>query len=732
MAQAGYTPIQLYYSTTVSQAPSAGNLTSGELAINITDGKLYYKDNLGAVQVIATKAGASGDVVGPASATDNAVVRFDGTTGKLVQNSAVTIADTTGDITGGAYNKVTITAPASSATLTIANGKTLTANASLTLAGTDSTTMTFPSTSAAIARTDAGQTFTGDQTIAGNLTLNAQGDVRFADADSSNWVALQAPTTVGSNVTYTLPATDGSNGQALTTNGTGTLSWATVAGAAGGSNTQIQYNNAGAFAGAAGLTTDGSNLQIGSQGDLRFGDGDNSNWVAFQAPTTVSSNVTWTLPNADGSSGQFLSTDGAGTLSWATASGGGGGGGTSTTTTQVTATGGQTTFNVTYTVGQVSVYLNGALLASSDYTATNGTTVVLASGATAGDIFTAVVYSSVTAISQLNSNVTVSDSGTNGTITFTTDGTEAMRINNSQNVGIGTSSPSYRLHVAATSPRINVEAASTSFAGFRAANSGGNFQIAIDDSTGSSFLGTAYGRVIYSTDAYPIQFATNATERMRITSTGLVGIGTTAPVYQLDVNNASSYSTIGLRQGGTLRAYVEGGNSAAKFGSNGSVPVIFEVNGFERMRITSDQSILVNTTSMTTNSAGNAYPIQGIRYNAPGGYEPYGFYQSGQIAASGSQTVSFGTNRPSAMVVLTVSSDPYAPSGPASATDTATYLYLIIPRRTGAAGGSQTLVSSVTRGSPHATISWTDAGSEVTITNTSGSNPIYYEVQYRM
>lgn len=40
-----------------------------------------------------------GDVVGPASATDNAVVRFDATTGKLVQNSVVTIADTTGDVT---------------------------------------------------------------------------------------------------------------------------------------------------------------------------------------------------------------------------------------------------------------------------------------------------------------------------------------------------------------------------------------------------------------------------------------------------------------------------------------------------------------------------------------------------------------------------------------------------------------------------------------------------------
>ncbi len=50
-------------------------------------------------------------------------------------------------------------------TLTIASGKTLTDNNSLTLAGTDGTTMTFPSTSASIARTDAAQTFTGNQTI---------------------------------------------------------------------------------------------------------------------------------------------------------------------------------------------------------------------------------------------------------------------------------------------------------------------------------------------------------------------------------------------------------------------------------------------------------------------------------------------------------------------------------------------------------------------------------------
>lgn len=59
MAQTGYTPILIYSSSTVSQAPSAGNLTNStlgsELAINITDGKLFYKDNANAVQVIAWK-----------------------------------------------------------------------------------------------------------------------------------------------------------------------------------------------------------------------------------------------------------------------------------------------------------------------------------------------------------------------------------------------------------------------------------------------------------------------------------------------------------------------------------------------------------------------------------------------------------------------------------------------------------------------------------------------------
>ena len=80
------------------------------------------------------------------------------------------------------------------------------------------------------AKTDVAQTFSAAQTFGDNVTLNAQSDLRFADSDSSNWVAFQAPATVASNVTWTLPAVDGTAGQVLSTNGSGTLSFSTPAG----------------------------------------------------------------------------------------------------------------------------------------------------------------------------------------------------------------------------------------------------------------------------------------------------------------------------------------------------------------------------------------------------------------------------------------------------------------------------------------------------------------------
>ncbi len=96
MSQTGYTPIQLYHTSTPATVPSAGNLTDGELAINIADGKLYYKNSSGVVTLLASAAGALGTVT--------SVGVSGGTTGLTASGSPVT---TSGTITLGGTLAVT-------------------------------------------------------------------------------------------------------------------------------------------------------------------------------------------------------------------------------------------------------------------------------------------------------------------------------------------------------------------------------------------------------------------------------------------------------------------------------------------------------------------------------------------------------------------------------------------------------------------------------------------------
>ena len=122
-------------------------------------------------QTIASTASGSGDVVGPASSTDNAFTRFDSTTGKLLQNSTgATLSDTGAAVFTGALDVL------------------------------------------------------GNSTAGSNLKL-------YEDTDNgTNYVSFKAPDTIAANVTWTLPAADGTSAQVLSTNGSGTLSWATAGG----------------------------------------------------------------------------------------------------------------------------------------------------------------------------------------------------------------------------------------------------------------------------------------------------------------------------------------------------------------------------------------------------------------------------------------------------------------------------------------------------------------------
>jgi hypothetical protein len=92
-----------------------------------------------------------------------------------------------------------------------------------------------------------------------------------------------------------------------------------------------------------------------------------------------------------GTSGQALKVSAGGIPEWAAA-----GGSSSLTITDFTASASQTTFTVSYTVGLLEgVYRNGVKLGLADYTATNGTTVVLGTGATSGDLIQVVAFSAV-------------------------------------------------------------------------------------------------------------------------------------------------------------------------------------------------------------------------------------------------------------------------------------------------------------------------------------------------
>lgn len=118
--------------------------------------------------LVGNGAGAA-PICHPSGALGSAAFVSTGTSGGTLGllNTANTYSATQAfaALTATTFNGLTVTT--STGTFTLANGKTLTVNNSLTFAGTDGTTQTFPTTNATMARTDAAQTFTGNQTFAG-------------------------------------------------------------------------------------------------------------------------------------------------------------------------------------------------------------------------------------------------------------------------------------------------------------------------------------------------------------------------------------------------------------------------------------------------------------------------------------------------------------------------------------------------------------------------------------
>jgi len=218
---------------------------------------------------IAASTSGSGDVVGPASSVDNAVARFDLTTGKLIQSSAVTIADTTGDITGGKYNTVAISG---SSTPTLSVTGTSSISGSNTGDQTSVTGNAGTATALQTARNINGVSFNGTADItvtaaAGTLTgttlnsgvtassLTSVGtiatgvwnatDIAVADGGTGvSALTAYAPIFGGTTSTGAVQSgTVGTAGQVLTSNGAGALpTFQSPAGGGSGTKTIRVFN----------------------------------------------------------------------------------------------------------------------------------------------------------------------------------------------------------------------------------------------------------------------------------------------------------------------------------------------------------------------------------------------------------------------------------------------------------------------------------------------------------
>jgi hypothetical protein len=146
------------------------------------------------------------------------------------------------------------------------------------------------------------------------------------------------------------------------------------------------------------------------------------------------------------------------------------------------------------------------------------------------------------------------------TIAFTEGGVESMRINSSGNVGIGNTNPGQALSVQRTG-EVNFELASTSSGSSELVQKGAGSSVArhVLAASGQTAYSNSFeilqevgGQATFNNRANsPIALFTNNTERMRIDSSGNVGIGTTSPAQKLHVSSSGSAGVVQLGGTGT-------------------------------------------------------------------------------------------------------------------------------------------------------------------------------------
>ena len=610
MAATNYTPIQLYFSTTASAVPLAANLAQGELAINITDGKLYYEDNAGVVQVIATKG--AGTIGG--STTQ---IQYNNA-GALAGNAAMT------------FNSGTSTTTLTTLNLTNALGATYGGTAQSAYAQGD---FLYASATNTLSKLSIGTV---------NYILTSTGSVPQWSAPSS--IIVQTATNLAGGLGGSVPyqsAVDtttflaiGAANRVMTSSGTAPQWVTSLTGLTGVSSSSITNTSLTSgrvvYSGASGvqtddadLTFDGTTLSAGGYSTVglttlvktvKIGDS-NFNGVAVFAPSTPAK-----LYIGTGTVTDTTSAIGATNATGAVAS---------LAITPIAAT----NTSVTYT-NAATLYIAGAPSAGTNVTLTNPYSLYVAAGdayfggtVTAGTVnlttldltnlevtnikakdgTASITLADSTGVASLTANPVLSGGTANG-LTYL-NGSKVLsrgsaRTYNGTNLLTFTHSSDAYLYVVSSGN-------AAGHVSLRGAGANASYGAINNYRTDNSTQNWQIGGIA---DQGVLPFFAGSTEGMRLTSTGL-GIGTSSPAYKLDIAVAgtasyssssaptpniflgttgvanSRYTSIGINCRGTsgqsqtnyITSVPEAadGNAALAFSTYGSYAAV------ERMRITS-------------------------------------------------------------------------------------------------------------------------------------------------